>query len=144
MEAKADKGRTTKAVFIRLSVQEYQWLSERGKGSVAGYVKQMIERAYSNRLSEQNTPPKAKPTPSPRLSVQSPAPEAKPNGSTTEVYLCAWCRSKGYHICPHSRVLQLYNPAIHKAGDRVLMQKGKRLVEAIVPELDADGRPIPP
>ena len=67
-----------------------------------------------------------------------------PNIHATEVYLCAWCKSKGYHICPHSRVLQLYNPAIHKAGDRVLMQKGKRLVEAIVPELDADGRPIPP
>ena len=44
----------------------------------------------------------------------------------------------------YSRVLQLYNPAIHKVGDRVLVQKGKRLVEAVVPELDADGHPVPP
>ena len=39
--------------------------------------------------------------------------------------------------------LPLYNPAVHKAGSRVLVKKGKALVEAVVPELDGDGRPIP-
>ncbi len=33
----------------------------------------------------------------------------------------------------------LYNPQIHRAGDRVMVQKGKRLIETIIPELDADG-----
>lgn len=36
----------------------------------------------------------------------------------------------------------LYNPAIHKAGDRVLVWRGNHLVETIIPELDADGQPI--
>ena len=38
--------------------------------------------------------------------------------------------------------VNLYNPAIHKTGDRVLVRKGKRLVEMIVPEIDADGQVI--
>lgn len=42
-----------------------------------------------------------------------------------------------------SKGIPLYNPAIHKAGDRVLVRKGKKLVEAIVPEIDADGQVIP-
>ncbi len=33
----------------------------------------------------------------------------------------------------------LYNPQIHRAGDRVMIQKGKRLIETVIPELDADG-----
>lgn len=36
----------------------------------------------------------------------------------------------------------LYNPSIHRAGDRVLVQKGKRLIETVIPKLDADGYPI--
>ncbi len=40
--------------------------------------------------------------------------------------------------------LMLYNPAVHKVGDRVLVVKGKALVEAIVPELDADGNVVRP
>lgn len=39
--------------------------------------------------------------------------------------------------------LPFYNPAIHKAGDKVLVKKGKRLVETIVPELDAGGNLMP-
>lgn len=34
--------------------------------------------------------------------------------------------------------LPLYNPQLHKAGERVLVKKGGRLIEAIVPEIDAD------
>lgn len=37
----------------------------------------------------------------------------------------------------------LYNPLNHKIGDRVLIQRGKRMVETVIPELDADGNPIP-
>ena len=38
--------------------------------------------------------------------------------------------------------IPLYNPAIHKPGDSVLVQQGKRLVETVIPELDGDGNPI--
>ena len=39
----------------------------------------------------------------------------------------------------------LYNPAIHRPGDRVLIKPtyGKRLVETVIPILDADGNSIP-
>jgi len=31
----------------------------------------------------------------------------------------------------------------HRIGDRVLVQKGKRLIETVIPEIDADGNPMP-
>ena len=37
----------------------------------------------------------------------------------------------------------VYNPSIHKAGDRVMVWKGKRLVETVVPRVDAGGSVIP-
>lgn len=37
---------------------------------------------------------------------------------------------------------QLYDPLIHKAGDRVLVRKGRKLIETTVPEIDADGNVI--
>ena len=39
--------------------------------------------------------------------------------------------------------IPVYNPAIHKAGDRVLVQRGKRMVETIIPVLDAGGQAVP-
>ena len=39
--------------------------------------------------------------------------------------------------------IPLYNPALHRPGSRVLVEKGKRLVVTIVPEIDAEGYPIP-
>ena len=39
--------------------------------------------------------------------------------------------------------VKLYNPAIHKAGDQVLVKQGKKLIEAVVPELDAGGQKMP-
>ena len=39
--------------------------------------------------------------------------------------------------------LPLYNPAIHGAGDRVLVRPGKKLIEITIPEIDADGRSMP-
>ena len=39
--------------------------------------------------------------------------------------------------------IPIYNPDIHKVGDRVLIRQGKGLIEVIVPEIDAEGRPIP-
>ena len=38
---------------------------------------------------------------------------------------------------------RLYDPATHKAGDTVLVRKGKKLIETRVPDLDAGGEPIP-
>ena len=39
--------------------------------------------------------------------------------------------------------ISLYNPAIHKVGDKVLVQQGNRFIETIVPDLDADGHLVP-
>ena len=39
--------------------------------------------------------------------------------------------------------LPIYNPAVHPPGTHVRAWKGKRLVEAIVPDLDGDGHQIP-
>jgi hypothetical protein len=36
-------------------------------------------------------------------------------------------------------IIPKYDKRIHKAGDKVLMWDGKKWVEAIVPEMDADG-----
>ena len=38
--------------------------------------------------------------------------------------------------------LPIYNPAIHKPGDKVLFKVGKKMVETVVPELDGAGQPI--
>jgi len=38
---------------------------------------------------------------------------------------------------------KLYNPTEHRVGDTVLIQQGKRQVTVTIPELDADGQPIP-
>lgn len=38
--------------------------------------------------------------------------------------------------------LPLYNPAIHKPGDRVRIQKFGRWQTVTIPELDGDGHPI--
>ena len=38
--------------------------------------------------------------------------------------------------------LPIYNPHIHRPGDRVLFKVGKKLVETTVPELDGGGQPI--
>ena len=37
----------------------------------------------------------------------------------------------------------IYNPAIHKAGDRVMVRRGGRLIETVIPELDAEGNAMP-
>ena len=36
--------------------------------------------------------------------------------------------------------IPIYNPSIHQTGDRVLLKQGKRFIESVVPELDADGQ----
>lgn len=40
-------------------------------------------------------------------------------------------------------IIPIYNKDIHKAGDKVLIKQGKVLVEAIVPEIDAEGNKVP-
>ena len=63
------------------------------------------------------------------------------NGESVGVYIKEMIlkayKKRGDYTIP------LYNPADHKAGDRVLVRQGKRLVETIIPELDAEGNPIP-
>lgn len=36
----------------------------------------------------------------------------------------------------------LYNPMVHRPGDRVLVMRGKRQVEMVIPRLDGDGNPM--
>lgn len=42
------------------------------------------------------------------------------------------------------RPVPLYNPSIHKPGDRVMVRSpyNKKLIETVIPEIDADGNPI--
>ena len=44
---------------------------------------------------------------------------------------------------PYTPTIPLYNEAIHKAGDTVMVRRGKTLIEAVVPELDGDGHVVP-
>ena len=37
----------------------------------------------------------------------------------------------------------LYNPAIHRPGDRVRVQRGRRVIETVIPEIDGEGNAIP-
>jgi len=37
----------------------------------------------------------------------------------------------------------LYNPAVHRAGDRVRVLQHGRMIETVIPNLDVDGQPIP-
>ena len=40
--------------------------------------------------------------------------------------------------------IPLYSPYEHyESGDRVLVQRGKRMVETVIPEVDAEGNAIP-
>ncbi len=47
------------------------------------------------------------------------------------------------HKEPVKPNLPIYNPAIHKPGDKVLVKRGNRFIPTIVPTLDADGHPMP-
>ena len=38
--------------------------------------------------------------------------------------------------------IPVYDATKHRAGDRVLVSKGNRLVETVIPTLDGDGNPI--
>lgn len=42
-------------------------------------------------------------------------------------------------------VIPIYNPDIHRPGDRVLMKSpySKKMIEVVIPELDADGNAMP-
>jgi len=51
-------------------------------------------------------------------------------------------RIVGIQSTPQPESIPRYNPAVHRAGDRVLVQRGDKWVSVIVPEIDADGNPI--
>ena len=62
-------------------------------------------------------------------------------------YIIAGLEIEGNRILGCTKVVQptAYNPAIHRTGDRVLIKPlyGKKPVEVTIPEVDADGYPIP-
>ena len=39
--------------------------------------------------------------------------------------------------------IPMYNPSVHKAGDRVMIRSNRKLIETVIPELDGSGQPIP-
>jgi hypothetical protein len=45
-------------------------------------------------------------------------------------------------IDPSKTLTPVYNPAIHKSGDHVVIRQGKEWVETVVPEQDASGYKI--
>ena len=51
--------------------------------------------------------------------------------------------SNGMNAKVSTPTIPLYNQAIHKAGDSVMVRRGKTLIETIVPELDGDGHIVP-
>jgi len=48
-------------------------------------------------------------------------------------------------VSSESVTVPLYNPSVHKPGARVLVRPpyGKREIEIVIPEIDADGHPVP-
>ena len=65
---------------------------------------------------------------------------AKPMGLTVGQYIKGQIMKS---VSANTIRPQLYNPLIHKAGDKVLIRQGKRFIEQIVPNLDGDGELIP-
>ena len=55
-----------------------------------------------------------------------------PEGYQTMCMNCQYAKRHKWYI-------ENGRPSIHRAGDRVMIQKGKRLIETVIPELDADG-----
>ena len=110
------KGRNTSKVSLRLPDWAIEKLKQRcGTLSLAQYIQGQIVKSLSAPTTNQPTPP----TKATSYSAST----------TPEV----------------PQRPQLYDPSVHKAGDRVLVRdfKGRRLVEAVVPDLDADGHPMP-
>ena len=69
--------------------------------------------------------------------------KAKAGDQSVGVYIVSQIRKALHHDVNIVKKLELYNKAIHKAGDRVLVRSGRSLIEAVVPELDGDGHQIP-
>jgi len=71
--------------------------------------------------------------------------EQKAGNKTIERYLLAQIeKAIGLEVQPNraSITRPLYDPTIHKAGDQVVVLKGKKLIETMVPLLDGDGYPV--
>ncbi len=114
------KGRNTTFRGVRISDELDQKIRQRAKEkglSISDYLRECLE--YITSHSENKT-----------LSLQS-----TPSHIITPEELKA-SRQK-------SEDIPLYNPAIHRPGDEVLIKRGKKLVPMVVPELDADGNAIP-
>lgn len=41
-------------------------------------------------------------------------------------------------------IIPVWSPCEHyEPGDKVLVRRGKRMIETVIPEIDADGNPMP-
>ena len=111
-----------KSVMVGLRFKEdiYEALKAKADGqSVADYIKGLVEGVL--------TP------------VNSPTPSVTPKAE-----VIAQLRQLIKPVEAEKKALvPLYNASIHRAGDRVRVFDGNRLVEMVVPELDADGQPVP-
>ncbi len=112
------KGRKTTVISVRLPDTVHAILKERAKElSVSEYIKKQILHSVNQSVN------------------------------TTEKLEVAGIRLEGNRIVKKTakslpESVPLYNPMVHRAGDKVLVQRGKKLVETIIPELDADGQPM--
>ena len=51
-------------------------------------------------------------------------------------------KDQGNYKPVKTQSIPMYNASVHKPGDRVLMYQGNRLVEIVIPRLDADMNPF--
>ena len=110
------KGRNSTVVSIRIPDSVYATIKGRANGqSVPEYIKDLVIRSVN---AKQQTITEL------RKLMAEPSQPVVHSVDTT---------------------VPLYNPAIHRAGDRVLIRHPhtRKLVETVIPHLDADGQPIP-
>ncbi len=130
------KGRNTTVIAVRLPDSVYTMIQRRAKEqgiSVGDWVKQMLSvNAIDTNTVAHN--PSVIPNIADRLRAA---------GLTLEGNKIVGAAKPATK--QSDNIIPLYNPAIHKPGDRVLVKPayGKRLVTVIIPDLDVDGNPIP-
>ncbi len=117
------RGRNSATITVRLSLPDYGVLKEgaaRERLGLSEYAKKVLLSGIQ-RVHAMNSP------------------ETTHEKANSELIKPEIHSVHAIHVLG-SNILQIYNPLVHKVGDRVLMRQGKKLVQAIVPTLDADGR----
>jgi len=146
------KGRSTGVVGIRLPDETLAGIRAHLKEgeTPSSWVKDLVVRTVNTMDLRPKTGPQIQ-TPSVNttdLEVKTPPQSQVPSVNTTQADKIAAMRAAAASFRPGQSPagpapLPVYNPAIHKVGDRVRVQRFGRWQEWTVQELDADGHPIP-